>query len=172
MSEENENVPTPPSETAPPAPPAPPAPSAPPAPPAPPQPLTYAELLAERDSWQQKAADAQAAQASAVETAATAARQATMTELGPELLDAALRLKANAEGVELPNTEYLDIRKFTGEDGRPKAEAVEAYVTSLPKSRPEFPQLGGMQVTYEGGPSLSSMDPEALADHIAGNSII
>ncbi|ARX87896.1 hypothetical protein SMD44_07378 [Streptomyces alboflavus] len=161
-------------------------PPAPASPPAPPQPLTYDELLAERDRWREAAAQAQAAQASAIEEATTAGRdagrdegrQAAMTELGPELVDAALRLRASTEGVELPNTEYLDIRKFTGEDGKPNAEAVETYVSSLRKLRPEFPQLGAMQVNYVGasmsseGGSMSSMDPEALADHIADGHII
>ncbi|QCX75706.1 hypothetical protein C9F11_10130 [Streptomyces sp. YIM 121038] len=169
MSEETETPAPEPTAPVPPSPSTPPAPSA---PPTPPQPLTYDELLAERDRWQRAATEAQASQASAAEQAAQAARGEVLSQLGPELINTALRLQATTEGVELPNPEYLALDRFAGEDGRPDTEAIQKFVTSLPKSRPAFPQLGGTQVSPGGGASMANMDPEALADLIAGNSII
>lgn len=148
-----------------------------------------AELTAERDKWKAlskknednfKAAskerdDLKASQMTdaekAIEQAKQEARQATLSEVGTELVTAEMAIQAATAGVTLPPAEYLNVAKFLGEDGRPNKDAVKTFVESLPKAKEEFPNLQGAGKQTGGAPEITTMDPNELADLITGGSI-
>ncbi|MFG2228024.1 hypothetical protein [Streptomyces sp. NPDC048644] len=113
-------------------------------------------------------------QEKAIEAARSEARRSTLAEVGTSLAEAEIRAQSAAAGVAVP-TDYLDLTRFVGEDGRANREAVSAFITSLPQPQeqePEFPQLMGTGHHRSGGNDISSMDPNELADFIAGGSFI
>lgn len=148
-----------------------------------------AELTAERDKWKAfsrqnedkyKAAsqerdrlkEAQMTEAEkALEQARAEGRNSALSELGTELAQAEMAAAAAKTGAQLPDTQYLNIGSFLGADGRPNKEAIEAFVSSLPKPSP-FPPIQGAGTSGAGSDSFTSMDPDELANYISGGSYI
>jgi hypothetical protein len=112
-------------------------------------------------------------QEKAIEAAKTEARNAALSEVGTSLVEAEIRAQAASAGVTVP-TEYLDLNRFLGENGRADADKVKSFISSLPKptASPEFPQLMGAGHHKAGGNDISTMDPNELADIIAGGSFL
>ncbi|MFF4952854.1 hypothetical protein [Streptomyces chattanoogensis] len=113
-------------------------------------------------------------QEKAIEQARQEARRAALSEVGTSLAEAEVRAQAASAGVSVP-TDYLDLARFVGEDGRADREKVTAFISSLPKPtppEPEFPQLMGAGYHRSGGAAVTTMDPNELADIIAGGSFI
>ncbi|MCC3773680.1 hypothetical protein [Streptomyces sp. UNOB3_S3] len=100
------------------------------------------------------------------------ARREALSELASSLAEAEIRAQAATAGVTV-QTDYLDLARFLGEDGRPDSETVAAYIARQAPAKPEFPKLRGAGY-YRGGsgPAVTSMDPNELADLIAGKSFI
>ncbi|MER6380779.1 hypothetical protein ABT274_12450 [Streptomyces sp. NPDC001127] len=121
------------------------------------------ELRAERMTDQEKA----------LVQARADARQEALTELSATLTEAEIRAQAATAGVSV-QTEYLDLTRFLGDDGRPDAERVAAYVAgqSATTAQPKFPQLMGAGHHRGGSNRVTSMDPTELANLIAGTSFI
>ncbi|MFE4513772.1 hypothetical protein ACFRMQ_06155 [Kitasatospora sp. NPDC056783] len=96
-------------------------------------------------------------------------RQAALSEVGTSLVQAEIRAQAASAGVTVP-TEYLDLSRFLAEDGQADAEKVKSLIESFPKPSPEpkFPDLQGAGYHRGSGAGVSSMDPNELADLIAG----
>ncbi|MEU2562255.1 hypothetical protein ABZ626_23390 [Streptomyces longispororuber] len=117
-------------------------------------PLTYDELLAERDKWQREAEQFQTAAETSAEEARQAGRQAALSELMPMLVGGELRIQAQAENIEIPDLEYLNLASFMGEDGKPDTEVIKKFVATCPKKRSHFPQIGGAQINlnHSSGP--------------------
>lgn len=157
-------------------------------PPAPPTGPTLDEVIADRDRWKAlsrqnetnynstrtELQQLQEAQQAAIEAAKNEARSSTLGEVSQELVTAELRLQAASAGAELPDLQFLDLNRFKGDDARPNADAVKAFIESLPKgqSGSEFPQLAGAGHNREGGSEFKSFDPNELADFIAGKSFL
>ncbi|MFF8367858.1 hypothetical protein ACF05W_03340 [Streptomyces lydicus] len=110
----------------------------------------------------------------AVEKAKEEARTAALSEVGTRLVDAELRVQAATAGVALPPAEFLNTSAFVGADGAVNADAIKAFVSSLPKpsNSPEFAQgigLGrqGDSGSYAAGQigrdALSRMSPQEIA---------
>ncbi|GAA4071282.1 hypothetical protein [Streptomyces hundungensis] len=112
-------------------------------------------------------------QEKAIESAKAEARKAALAELGTSLVEAEIRAQAAAAGVTVP-TDYLDLSRLVAEDGRADRGRVSELIASLPKAetQPEFPQLMGTGYHRSDGSDISSMDPNELADFIAGGSFI
>jgi hypothetical protein len=163
--------------------------STPPNPPVPPTAPTVEELITDRDRWKALSRQnetnyntartelqtVQAAQQAAIEAAKTEGRTSALGEVSSELVTAELRLQAVAVGAELPDLSFLDLTRFTGDDSRPKADAVKAFIESLPKQQspaPGFPQIAGAGHNRGGDGKFSSLNPSDLADYIAGNSFL
>lgn len=153
---------------------------------------TVEELIADRDKWKalsrqnennynatrtelQKLKEAQQA---AVEAAKNEGRTSALGEVAQELVTAELRLQAAMSGAQLPDLQFLDLDRFKGEDAKPNAEAIKAFIESLPKSgggqssSSGFPPLQGAGHNRSGGNSTASMDPNELADYISGGSFL
>ncbi|MFE0773907.1 hypothetical protein [Streptomyces sp. NPDC058861] len=110
----------------------------------------------------------------ALEQARADGRKAAATEFGSSLVEAEIRAQAAAAGVAVP-TDYLDLNRFLSEDGRADREKVTAFISSFPKPaapEPEFPQLVGTGHHQSSGGAITTMDPNELADIIAGGSFI
>lgn len=149
-----------------------------------------AELTAERDKWQamsrkneknfetasKERDDLKASQMSdaekAIEAARTEGRNSALSEVGMDLVNAEMAIQAATAGVKLPDTQYLNMSGFLGEDGRPNKDAVKSFVESLPKAREEFPNLQGAGKQGNGTPAIETMDPNELADLISDGSFI
>ncbi|MEV6419053.1 hypothetical protein [Streptomyces sp. NPDC051662] len=116
----------------------------------------------------------QAAQERAVETARIEGRTSALGEVSTELVTAELQLQALRAGADLPDLSYLDLNRFAGDDSRPDADAVRAFVESLPTkaSGSEFPHLAGAGHNRGTSGDFSSNDPTELADFIAGGSFL
>ncbi|MFE8916873.1 hypothetical protein [Streptomyces globisporus] len=69
----------------------------------------------------------------AIEQARQEARNAALSEVGTDLVSAEIRVQATAAGVQLPDPQFLNLNSFLGSDGRPNAEAIQTFVSSLPK---------------------------------------
>jgi hypothetical protein len=69
----------------------------------------------------------------AIEQARQEARNAALSEVGTDLVSAEMRVQATAAGVQLPDAQFLNLNSFLGTDGRPNAEAIASFVSSLPK---------------------------------------
>ncbi|MFF9481400.1 hypothetical protein [Streptomyces sp. NPDC014733] len=112
-------------------------------------------------------------QEKAIEAAKEQARKATLSEVGTSLVEAEIRVQAASAGVTAP-TDYLDLARFVADDGRADQEKVKEFIASLPKPQetPEFPQLMGAGYHRGGNSRFSSMDPNELANFIAGDSFI
>ncbi|MFE7113931.1 hypothetical protein ACFU99_00680 [Streptomyces sp. NPDC057654] len=113
-------------------------------------------------------------QEKAIEEAKEQARQAAYSEVGTTLVEAEIRAEAASQGVTAV-TDYLDLSRFLGEDGRPDRDRVAKYISSLspePAAEPEFPQLRGTGHYNSSRNVISSMDPTELADLITGGSFI
>lgn len=109
----------------------------------------------------------------AIEAAKAEARKAALSEVGTSLVEAEIRAQAATAGVTVP-TDYLDLNRFLSEDGRADGDKVKAFISSLPQpnTAPEFPQLQGAGHHRGSGGDISTMDPNELADIIAGGSFI
>ncbi|MGW2539323.1 hypothetical protein ACWC5I_00225 [Kitasatospora sp. NPDC001574] len=96
-------------------------------------------------------------------------RKSALSEVGTSLVQAEIRAQAATVGVSV-STEYLDLGRFLADDGRADAEKVKGYIESLPKpsTEPKFPELQGAGYHRSAGPGVTSMDPNELADLIAG----
>ncbi|WP_416972547.1 hypothetical protein [Streptomyces sp. 4F14] len=152
--------------------------------------LTLEELTADRDRWKAMSLqnetnynsartelqELQTAQEAALEAARGEARTAALGEVSTELVTAELRLQAQSAGRELPDLKYLDYSRFKGEHDRPDTEAVKAFVEALKPTdfADEFPDLigGGHNKGGNGQSVLTTNDPTALADYIAGDTFI
>ncbi|MCM1967802.1 hypothetical protein [Streptomyces sp. G1] len=102
------------------------------------------------------------------------ARQDALSELGTTLAEAEIRAQAASAGVSAP-TDYLDLSRFLGDDGRADPEKVSAFISSLPKPthpQPEFPQLVGTGHHRAGDAPVTTLDPNELADIITGGAHI
>ncbi|MFJ9900257.1 hypothetical protein ACIQPR_43705 [Streptomyces sp. NPDC091280] len=128
------------------------------------------EASAELDTFRQAQ---MTEQEKAIEAAKAEARNAALSEVGTSLVEAEIRAQAATAGVTVP-TEYLDLNRFLGENGRADADKVKSFISSLPKpsADPDFPQLMGTGHHQAGGNVISSMDPNELADFIAGGKFI
>ncbi|MER6102392.1 hypothetical protein ABT115_08695 [Streptomyces sp. NPDC001832] len=152
---------------------------------------TLEEVIADRDRWkalsrqnetnyntsrtelQQLQTDQQAA----IEAARTEGRTSALGEVSTELVTAELRLQAVGAGAELPDLSFLDLSRFTGDDSRPNGEAVKSFIESLPKKQANsgagFPQIAGAGHNKGGnGGEFSSINPNDLADYIAGGAFL
>jgi len=69
----------------------------------------------------------------AIEQARQDARKAALSEVGTDLVSAEMRVQATTAGVQLPDPQFLNLNSFMGSDGRPNAEAIQTFVSSLPK---------------------------------------
>ncbi len=112
-------------------------------------------------------------QEKAIEAAKAEAWKAARAEMGPSLVEAEIRAQAAAAGVTV-RADYLDFSRFMAEDGRADRERVTELIDSLrkPETQPEFPQFMGTGYHRPGRNRMSSMDPNELADFIAGGSFI
>ncbi|MGI5531531.1 hypothetical protein ACQEVX_30385 [Streptomyces syringium] len=99
------------------------------------------------------------------------ARQETLSELSPSLAEAEIRAQAAAAGVAV-QTEYLDLARFLGEDGRPDTGLVAQFVAKEGAARPPLPQLMGAGYHRGGSGGTTSMDPDELVNLITGGKII
>ncbi|WP_063886226.1 MULTISPECIES: hypothetical protein [unclassified Streptomyces] len=109
----------------------------------------------------------------ALEAARTEGRTSALSEVGMDLVNAEMAIQAATAGVKLPDTQYLNMTGFLGEDGRPNKDAVKTFVESLPKAQTtEFTPLQGAGKQTGGAPSMDSMDPSVLADFIADGSYL
>lgn len=149
-----------------------------------------AELTADRDKWQAmskknednyKAASKErdALKSSqmtdaekALEAARAEGRTSVLSEVGNDLVNAEMAIQAVAAGVTLPDTQYLNMSGFLGDDGRPNKDAVKSFVESLPKAQTQFAPLQGAGKQTGGAPKMDSMDPTELADFIADGSFL
>ncbi|MFF5433425.1 hypothetical protein ACFY5K_25720 [Streptomyces griseofuscus] len=157
-------------------------------PPAPPATPTLEQLQADVDRWKAlsrqnesnynatrtELQQLQEAQNAAVEAAKTEGRTSALGDLSKELVTAELRLQAVTVGAELPDLKFLDLDQFKGDDSRPSADAVKAFIESLPKqsSGSGFPHLAGAGHNRGGDGKFASLDPGELADFIAGGSFL
>lgn len=103
----------------------------------------------------------------ALETARTEGRNSALSEVGMDLVNAEMAIQAVTAGVQLPDTKFLNMTGFLGDDGRPNKDAVKSFVESLPKAKEEFPNLQGAGKQTGGVPTIDSMDPSELADLIS-----
>ncbi|MEU5166799.1 hypothetical protein [Streptomyces mutomycini] len=144
-----------------------------------------AELTADRDKWQalsrknednfktasKERDELKSSQMTdtekALEAARTEGRNSAFSEVGMDLVNAEMAIQAATTGVQLPDTRYLNMSGFLGDDGRPNKEAVKSFVESLPKAKEEFPNLQGAGKQTGGAPTIDSMDPSELADLIS-----
>ncbi|MCX5201492.1 hypothetical protein OG897_08505 [Streptomyces sp. NBC_00237] len=113
-------------------------------------------------------------QEKALETARAETRTATLSEVATSLVEAEIRAQSASAGVTAP-TEYLDLTRFLAKDGKADADKVKTFIASLPKPdvHPPFPQIqGGTGHSQPGGTPFTSMDPNELADLIAGGRFI
>ncbi|MEU9258984.1 hypothetical protein AB0D68_10905 [Streptomyces sp. NPDC048212] len=108
----------------------------------------------------------------ALEAARTEGRNSALSEVGLDLVNAEMAIQAATTGVQLPDTKFLNMSGFLGEDGRPNKDAVKSFVESLPKAKEEFPNLQGAGKQTGGAPTIDSMDPNELADLISDGSFI
>lgn len=149
-----------------------------------------AELTADRDKWQAlsrknednfKAASKERDELKssqmtdaekALEEARTEGRNSALSEVGMDLVNAEMAIQAATAGVALPDTQYLNMKGFLGENGRPNKEAVKTFVESLPKAKEEFPNLQGAGKQSGGVSEVTTMDPSELADLISDGSFI
>lgn len=111
-------------------------------------------------------------QEKAVAQARADARREAISELATSLTEAEIRAQAASAGVTV-KTEYLDLDRFLGEDGRPDTELVAQFVAGhTPASvQPEFPRLMGAGY-HRGNGGTTSMDPDELVNLITGGKII
>lgn len=148
-----------------------------------------AELTAERDKWKtlsrqnednykttsKRLEDLEKSQMTdaekAIEAARTEGRTSALSEVGTDLVNAEMAIQAATAGVKLPDTQYLNMTTFLGEDGRPNKDAVKTFVESLPKAQ-TFAPLQGAGAQTGGAPKMDSMDPNELADFIADGSYL
>ncbi|MEU0159018.1 hypothetical protein ABZ154_09300 [Streptomyces sp. NPDC006261] len=107
----------------------------------------------------------------AIEAARTEGRTSALSEVGMDLVNAEMVIQAATAGVNLPDTQYLNMATFLGEDGRPNKDAVKTFVESLPKAQ-AFAPLQGAGAQTGGAPKMDSMDPSELADFIADGSYL
>ncbi|MGW9170148.1 hypothetical protein [Streptomyces decoyicus] len=133
----------------------------------------YEDVSAERDQLKQsQMSDSE----KALEDARAEARKQALGEFGTELATAAMTAEAAKAGATLPDSKFLNLNQFLGEDGRPNAAAITAFVTSLPKANGQqqepFPELQGAGHHQTKPGEVTSMDPKELADLIAGDSFI
>ncbi|MFH9074816.1 hypothetical protein [Streptomyces alboflavus] len=108
-------------------------------------PLTYDELLAERDKWQREAEQFQTAKETMAEEALKAARAEVNQEVIGRMVRAEICAHAAAEGMPLssiPKMEYLKMDSFLGDDGYPNSDVIKKFIDSIPGKPPKFPQLG------------------------------
>ncbi|WP_043254028.1 hypothetical protein [Streptomyces sp. Tu6071] len=150
-----------------------------------------AELTTERDKWKNlsrsnedkfKAASQERDQLrdsgksdleKAIEAARDEAKKAVRAELTPDLVKAEIQTQAAKAGVNVP-LEYLDVSRFISDEGKPDAEKVKSLIESMPKPAEkqavtEFPNIQGAgHQSPAGGNEITSMDPNELADLIAG----
>lgn len=149
-----------------------------------------AELTADRDKWQslsrknednykstskrlEELEKSQMTDAEkALETARTEGRNSALSEVGLDLTKAEMAVQALTAGVKLPDTQFLNMSGFLGEDGRPNKEAVKSFIESLPKAKEEFAPLQGAGKQTGGVPEIESMDPAVLADLISDGQFI
>ncbi|WP_371665988.1 hypothetical protein OG306_33205 [Streptomyces sp. NBC_01241] len=149
-----------------------------------------AELTADRDKWKtlsrsnedkyktasQERDELKTAQMTdaekALADARTEGRNSALSEVGLDLVNAEMAIQAATTGVQLPDTKFLNMTGFLGEDGRPNKEAVKSFVESLPKAKEEFPNLQGAGKQSNGAPTIESMDPTELADLISDGNYI
>ncbi|MFJ3084371.1 hypothetical protein ACIPJG_32085 [Streptomyces halstedii] len=149
-----------------------------------------AELTADRDKWQAlsrknednfKAASKERDELKssqmtdaekAIEAARTEGRNSALSEVGMDLVNAEMAVQAATAGVKLPDTQYLNMSGFLGDNGRPNKDAVKSFVESLPKAKAEFPNLQGAGKQGNGAPTIDTMDPSELADLISDGSFI
>lgn len=112
-------------------------------------------------------------QEKAIADARSEARRTTLAEMGTSLAEAEIRAQAASHGVTAP-TDYLDLSRFLGDDGRPDAGLVSQFIASLPKPTPEpaFTPLQGAGHHTPGGGAITSMDPNELADLISGGTYL
>lgn len=101
----------------------------------------------------------------AIEAARSEGRSAAMNEVGARLAGAELRAQAATAGAQLPDLDYLNVNRFVNASGDIDADAITAFVESLPKAAtptavPEFAQDLGLGRQPKTGPV---MDPTKLA---------
>lgn len=110
-------------------------------------------------------------QEKAVAQARADARREAISELATSLTEAEIRAQAASAGVTV-KTEYLDLGRFLGEDGRPDTELVAQFVAGHTQPvQPEFPRLMGAGY-HRGNGGTASMDPDELVNLITGGKII
>ncbi|MFD5689625.1 hypothetical protein [Streptomyces rubiginosohelvolus] len=146
---------------------------------------TLEEVTADRDRWKTLSRQnetnynstrtelhqLQESQQAALETAKSEGRASALEEISTDLVTAELRLQAAGAGAELPNLSFLDLSRFTGDDKRPNPDAVKSFIESLPKqvsSGSAFPQIAGASHNKGANSEFSSINPDDLADYIAG----
>lgn len=80
-------------------------------------------------------------------------RSAVLAEVGERLARTEFRAAAATAGIDVADVlEYVDVRKFVGDDGEPDTKAIDAAVGKFAAVRaPEEPQEPGMP-SFDGGP--------------------
>ncbi|WP_328377036.1 hypothetical protein OHB13_11830 [Streptomyces sp. NBC_00440] len=158
-------------------------------PPPPPAGPTLEEVAADRDRWKALSRQnetnynssrtelhqLQADQQTAIEAARTEGRTSALGEVSTELVTAELRIQAAGAGADLPDLSFLDLNRFTGDDSRPDGEAVKSFIESLPKqgnSGAGFPHIAGAGHNRGGNSEFTSINPNDLADYIAGGAFL
>lgn len=101
----------------------------------------------------------------AIETARTEARNATLAEVNTRLVDAEMRIRATSAGVSLPDSATLNLNHFTGADGSPDGERIQAFVSSLTPApqAPAYAQDLGMGRQGDSGYTAGQLGREAMA---------
>ncbi|RLV10223.1 hypothetical protein CTZ27_03105 [Streptomyces griseocarneus] len=107
----------------------------------------------------------------ALAQARTDGRSEALAEMSTQLVVAEVRAQAAAAGVSV-EPEFLNLSAFTGEDGRPAADRIAAYVARQTPPEPAVPQLMGAGHHRGGRGAVTSMDPDELADLISGGRFI
>lgn len=109
----------------------------------------------------------------AIEQARQEARNATLQEFGARLAEAEIRAAAASAGKKIPDgfSEFINLSKFVGDNGFPDADAISAFVNSLPSSAPANPFAQNVGIGPQGGAprqltreDLRRMTPEQIVE--------
>lgn len=99
----------------------------------------------------------------AIEAAKAEGRTSALAEVGTRLVEAELRAQAASAGAELPSADFLNLNRFLSSDGSVDTDAVNTFVSSLPKpaGAPAFRQDLGLG--RQGGDAAGQLTRDDLS---------
>ncbi|MBD0739845.1 hypothetical protein BGM09_10450 [Streptomyces sp. CBMA29] len=121
----------------------------------------WQDVSAERDTLKQSTlTDSD----KALEAARTEARNAALAEYGSKLAEAELRAKAASEGVPLPDSQFINLNQFLGQDGTVNAELIGTFVSSLPKPATAPTYAQGIGLGRQGSGAVGQLSQADLSN--------